>query len=634
MAVTDPIAELSRAGRLAADYPAVRGLLAGLDEPGLDRAGRLLARVDPDEVLRAHPGLPAVTIAITGHGTLGTLVAPLTAELARHGLLLRPWTGQYDGYVLELADTASGLYEADPDLTVCLLDPTVIFDEVPSPWRVEDVERVLDARLTTLEELAARFGEHARGTLVLNTLPLPSSYPAQLLDLRSRARLGVVWREAAARLLRLAETRLNVVVVDLDPLLAEGIPAVDARLAAYARLQLSPALLARYAREIGHLARLVTGRAAKCLVVDLDQTLWGGVLGDDGVEGIEVGEGYRGETFAAFQRVVAQIGAQGVLLAAVSKNDPEPVAAALADHPGMVLREGDFTRIVANWRPKHDNLTELAKDLGLGVDSLVFVDDSPFECGLVRRELPGVAVVQVDTEPALHTPRLLADGWFTVRELTAEDRARTEKYREDLARKDFLDTFTSLEAYLEQLGVWVRAARAQDADVARLSQLTLRTNQFNLTTRRLQPADVRALLADPAATVVTLRSGDRFGDNGLVGAVLLHREGTALRIENFLLSCRVFGRGVEAAGLSAVLRHARDSGAATVRGLYRPSAKNGKVAEFYTRHGFTRAGESGEGAEYVHDLTAPADPPGHLDLRDELSDSPSLSADISGGDLP
>ncbi|MGI3200733.1 HAD-IIIC family phosphatase [Streptomyces sp. GLT-R25] len=325
------------------------------------------------------------------------------------------------------------------------------------PWGPEDVERVARERIGTLAGLVARFAESARGTLVLNTLPLPRRFAAQLVDHRSRARLGAVWREANARLLRLAEEHERVVVLDLDPLVGEGVPVVEPRLSQYTRAHLSPALLAAYAREIGHLARHRAGQVKKALVLDLDGTLWGGILGEDGPDGIETGTDgtHRGGAHFAFQRVVGQLAAQGVLLAAVSKNDPEPVGEVLRGHPGMFLREGDFVRVVANWRPKHDNLAELAEALNLGVDSFVFVDDSPYECGLVRHELPGVSVVPVNGEPALHTEALLRDGWFDAPELTREDVTRVAQYRDELVRKDFLDSFDSLDEYLRQLRVEV-----------------------------------------------------------------------------------------------------------------------------------------------------------------------------------
>ncbi|WP_308377693.1 HAD-IIIC family phosphatase [Streptomyces sp. ISL-98] len=611
--------DLADAGRLVAEYPRAGELVARLSGAELLRAGRLLARLDTEEISKAHPGTPLVTIGVTGHGTLGALAPALTAQLARHGLVARTVLADFDNYVFDLLDPAGKLNAARPDLVLCVLDPMIVFDEVPVPWRPEDVERAAADKIALIERLAARFAE-TPGTLVLNTMPLLRGHTGQLVDHRSRARLGAVWREANTRLLRLAEDNPSVVVLDLDPIVAQGVPVSDDRLSTYAKAHLTDDLLFAYAAEIGHLARQLTGRSKKCLVLDLDNTLWGGVLGDDGVEGIEVGDGYRGEAFLAFQQVIRQLGSQGVLVAAVSKNEPELVTRALREHPRMALREQDFVRIIANWQPKHDNLNHLAETLGLSVDSFVFVDDSAFERELVRRELPGVAVVDVDGEPAWHRRSLLRDGWFDVREVTSEDRVRASRYRDETARKSFLDSFASTDDYLRELGVHVRIGPVTEAEVPRISQLTLRTNQFNLTADRLQPGDVLDLMKDPAALALAVHAGDRFGDHGLVGAVLARRDGDLLRIDNFLLSCRVFSRSIEEACLSWVLRHARDTGATSVVARYRQTPKNRRVADFYPRHAFFPAGGEGDVLTFRHPLTEIMPPPPHIRF-DEIHES-------------
>ena len=451
-----------------------------------------------------------------------------------------------------------------------------------------------------------------------NTVPLPHTWATPLVDQRSRARLGVLWREANARLLRLAETHASVVVLDLDPILAEGVPAVDPRLDVYAKAHLSPQLLTRYAREVGHLAANLAGRGRKCLALDLDGTLWGGVLGEDGADGIEAAGGRRGEAFGAVQRVVRQLGSQGVLLAAVSKNDVEQVRAVLREHPDLLVREDGFVRVSANWRPKHENLAELAADLNLAPEALVFADDSAYECGSVRSELPAVAVVHLDGDPALHVSNLLRDGWFDVQELTTEDGERVSRYRDELARKDFLQTFDSLEQYLRELRVVVRLGRARERELARVSQLTLRTNQFNLSAQRLRPAEVAALAADPDGLVLAVHAEDRFGENGLVGAVLAHREADLLHIDNFLLSCRVFSRGIEQACLSTVLRHARDRGVSAVTADYRHTSRNAVVREFYPGYGFVLVRDDGATRTFRHDLGEIVPAPEHVRLHADL----------------
>jgi FkbH-like protein len=612
--------ELFRSGDLAARYPEVPALLEGLETPGIIRAGQLLGRLDPADVLRVHPATKTVSIAITGHGTVAQLQPPLVAELARHGLLARSVIAPFDSYIFDLADSASRLYEDKPDIAVCLLDATVIFDEVPIPWRPQDVRRIFSEKLRVFEQITMTFAKSGHGTLVLNTMPLPRQFTAQLVDYQSRAALGVLWREGNAALLKLMETNPAVIVLDLESL-AEDLPLADQRLRVYAGAPFAAEVMASYAREVGHLASGLAGHGRKCLVLDLDGTIWDGVLGEDGIDGISVSGGHRGRAFREFQQIVRQIGAQGVLLAVASKNEVSAVRAVLQHRSDMTLREEDFVRIAANWRPKHENVAEIAQALNLGLDSFVFVDDSPYECGLVRRELPDVAVVCVDGDPALHAGRLLRDGWFTTRDSTEEDRGRTAKYRDELVRKDFLDNFASIEDYLHELRVVVRVRAAGPGDVPRLSQLTLRTNQFNLTTRRMQQPEVATLLQDPGWLVLAIDASDRFGDNGLVGAIFARRHADAIHIDNFVLSCRVFSRGIEQGCLAALLDYATSAGLAAVFGEYRPTAKNGIVGDLYPRYGFqpVTAAAGGEGAAtFRHDLREPLVRPAHLRMEEDF----------------
>ncbi|TDC60098.1 HAD-IIIC family phosphatase [Micromonospora sp. KC207] len=605
----DAVAQLTgiaRAGRLAEDFDVVTKLAARLSRADLSRVGPLLARVDAAQVRAAHPDLPEVSVAVTGAGTVGALTAPVAAELVRHGLVPRCSATGYDAYLAELADPGSALHDAD--IAVCLLDARVVFAEVPTPWRVEQVEEAATRVVTRIVDIVERFVERSRGMLVVTTMPLLRSYPAQLVDHRSRARLGAVWARANARLLDLGE-RAGVVVLNLDPLLAEGVPAVDRRMGVHLGLRHSPALLAAVAREIGHLARNVAGRTRKCLVLDLDDTLWSGVLGEVGPDGVEVGP-----AFADVQRAARQLGSQGVLLAVASKNDPEPVRTALAK-PEMALRADDFVRVSASWRPKPETLAGLAEELNLGQDSLVFADDSAAECGMVATLLPQVAVVELAGDPAGHLPALLADGWFDVPRLTDEDRGRSAAYRADLHRRELRTSAGSLDEYLRTLGVRVELAPAALADVARLSQLTLRTNQFTMTTARLSPPEVEALIRNPEALVLAVRTADRFGHNGLVGAVFGRHDAGLLWLENVLLSCRVFGRGIEQAYLSSVLSSARARGVGAVLARYVPSARNGAFADFYLRHGFTRVlPYDGPGELYRHDLGRIPSVPEHIVL--------------------
>ncbi|MDH6543465.1 HAD-IIIC family phosphatase [Streptomyces sp. SPB4] len=623
----DPVRELRalhRSGRLAAQWPRVAPLLAGLTDHGdrepeavrtdLVRAGRVLAALPAAEVLALHPDTPLVTVAVTGHSTLVQLTDPLVAELARHGLLSRVLSGDHGAYLRDLHDGDGELRRHRPDLTLCVLDSDAVFDELPQPWTWQDVEAGCARLLERLRAATAAHASDAAGPLVLNTLPLPRTRLQQLVGQRERALLAAVWREFNARLLRLAAEHPAVAVVDLEPLIADGGPAADPRLALYTRAPYTEQLLAAHAREAVHVLRAHRGMTRKCLVLDLDDTLWAGILGDDGPEGITAAAGtLAGEPHAALQRTARQLASQGVLLAVSSKNDAAPVLGVLRDHPDMVLRERDFVAVHAHWEPKDGSLRDIAAALGIGADALVFADDSPAERALVRARLPAAAVVPLGTEPALHVTRLLADGWFDTPRLTGDDLARTARYHEAAARAELERGSGSYEEYLRGLGVRVRIAPPAPHERDRVAQLTLRTNQFNLTGERLGADRIAALAADPAGLVLAVHVGDRFGDSGLAGAVLGRYADDGLHLDGFWLSCRVFARGVEQAVLATLLAHAADRGLPAVHARHRPTAKNARAAGFYPSLGFAgTAGDPDGSLRFRHDLAEPPPVPDHL----------------------
>lgn len=609
----DRIRALRNEGTLAARYLELGPLLATADTTTVRRAGALLAGLSFEDVMASNPGIPAIAISITGSSTVAPLVPALTGELARHGLAGQVSAGDPGAYALHLARPAVA------DLTLCLLDASAVFDRIVSPvWTVDEVDAAAAELLGLLRQLAALHTEQGRGALVFTTAPLWSSWADQVLDLRERARLGAVWRRFAADLLELGTGGGAIYVIDLDPLLGDIGPARDARLEGYAHVAYTDALVGALARKAGHLARGLCGRPRKCLVLDLDGTLWGGTLAESGGDGLDMAEGFRGEAHRRFQRAVAQLGSQGVLLAVCSKNDANEVDQVLRTHPDLLVRRDDFVAVVADWGPKVANVPHVAEHIGIGVDSLVFVDDSITETGLIRANRPEIAVIDVDAnEPATHADRLLADGWFDSTAITAEDRERVEKYRTEARRTDFRTGFSSLTDYLAELDTRLDIFAPGPADVARLAQLTQRTNQFNLMTLRLDDTAVRAALSDVDSVVAPIRVSDRFGDHGVVGVVFARRDGGAVLIDNLVMSCRVLGRGIESAWIGELLRWSAAQGATSVIGGYKPTPRNGRVENLLPEHGF-----------------APIDIPAGFDtaarwFRHDLADLPDLVPNLT-----
>jgi FkbH-like protein len=345
-------------------------------------------------------------------------------------------------------------------------------------------------------------------------------------------------------------------------------------------------------RHAAALIRASLGLTSKCLALDLDNTLWGGIIGEDGVNGIRLGGSPAGESFVAFQQYIQALQRRGVILAICSKNNEEDAKAPFRDHPEMVLKLDDIAAFVANWQSKDENLRQIAATLNIGLDSIVFLDDNPVERNLIRRLVPEIEVPELPQDPALYAAALHRSLCFEAWSLTADDRNRAAAYRQNAERSEQLAASGNVDDYLAGLGMHVELRPFDEANLVRIVQLINKTNQFNLTTRRTTEAECLALIGRADCYTQFMRLKDRFGDNGITGILVAFLEGDTLRIDNWLLSCRVLGRRVE----DAMLAHALDFAAANrcqfVVGEYIPTAKNAQVSGIFEKYGFEPNGSN------------------------------------------
>jgi FkbH-like protein len=365
----------------------------------------------------------------------------------------------------------------------------------------------------------------------------------------------------------------------------------------------SPELLVDLAREIVHLVGSARRPPKKVLVLDLDNTVWGGIIGDDGIAGIEIGDtSPRGEAFKAFQRYAKSLTTRGVLLAVCSKNDPERAMEPFTSHPEMVLRMEDFAAFTANWDPKADNIRQMASDLNLGLDSFVFVDDNAAEIEMVRQFAPEVTSIHLGDDPAEYCAILQDSRLFEPTAVTVEDAERTAQYRTERERKSLLASAVDMDAYLSSLEMEGIVRRFTAVDVPRISQLINKSNQFNLTTRRRTEGEVLALMNDSAVDGFTVRLRDRFGDHGLISVVIAATQDCVMEIDTWLMSCRVLKRRVEDVVLNELIRLATERGCTQLRGVYLPTKKNGMVRDHFTELGFEPTIDTPERREFVLQL--------------------------------
>jgi FkbH-like protein len=566
--------------------------LGALETMRLDRRrAKLLA--DPPPELATRP----VRLAVLASSTVDHLLPAIRVGGLRRGIWIETYTPEYGQYAQDLMNPASALHRFRPDGVLFALDSHHLAQGIEPG---ANVGAWLERRLETLAGQWAT-ARKSFGCQVIQHLPLPVFTP-----LLGGNEHRLPWSRAAAlrRLSEMLRDRADGEGVDLlaldDRAARDGLASwYDPALWHRAKQEIHPTAAPLYGDLVGRLLAAAQGRASKCLVLDLDNTLWGGVIGDDGIAGIKLGQGSAvGEAYSAFQRYARDLGQRGIILAVCSKNDEANALEPFANHPEMVLKRDDIACFVANWTDKAANLRQIASRLNIGLDSLVFVDDNPAERAIVRRELPMVAVPELPEDPTLYGACIADAGYFEALRITAEDLSRAARYQDNLRRETLATSATDIAGYLRSLEMRAVWSRFDQLGQARIVQLINKTNQFNLTTRRVTDAQVAALIGDPRALTLQIRLLDQFGDNGIVAIVVGAPEGDAIRLSTWLMSCRVLGRGMEEETLNLIVAEAQRLGARRLIGEYRATAKNGMVREHYQRLGFALLGENDGATEW------------------------------------
>ena len=581
------------------------------------RINFVLSNALDEATRRAVPTRPGslatkpVRLAVLGSSTVAHLLPAIRVAGLRRGIWIDTYETDYGQYWQELSDPASDLHAFEPTAVLLALDAYHLTAGVTAGMDAATAGAALEDVKTHIRETWKRTRE-AFKCPVIQQAALPVHLPILGLNEHrlpgSRARFVARLNDALRTMAD--EDGVDILAID-DRAARDGVNAWhDAALWHRSKQEISPTAGPLYGDLVGRWLAAKQGRSFKCLVLDLDNTVWGGVIGDDGMEGIAIGQGSAlGEAYTAFQEYCRELTRRGIILAVCSKNDEANALEPFESHPEMVLRRGDIASFVANWSDKAGNIRAIAEELNIGLDSLVFIDDNPFERNLVRQELPMVAVPEVSDDPVLYPVALSDAGYFEGLSVTGEDRERTGQYQGNKARDALKASATDLPAYLRGMEMELVAKPFDRIGLQRIVQLINKSNQFNLTTRRYTDDDIVAVMADPDAFGLQLRLLDRFGDNGVI-AIVIGRllESRDLLIDTWLMSCRVLGRQVEPTTLNLIASEAKKLGAKRLIGDYIPSKKNVMVKDHYARLGFTVA-PTNDGSRNTLDLAtfAPAE---------------------------
>jgi FkbH-like protein len=531
-------------------------------------------------------------LAVLSDAAVPQIVPLLKALLVHKGIRAEVYLAEFDSIELEIFNPQSDLYAFAPDAVIVLNSLNAL--RLKYYRQAAERSHFVDGVVRAAAALWDSFKSRSPALVIQSNYVLPYERQFGNFDHKVGETFYPMVARVNAVLAELARDRPQVLINDVEAL-ASYVGRKhwsDEKLWTLAKAFCALEHLPLVAQNLVDILLSNAGQVVKCVVVDLDNTLWGGVIGDDGMEGIALGPFGEGEPFFRLQHYLLDLKRRGIILAVCSKNDQATALAPFQSHPEMVLCEEDIAVFVANWNPKPDNIRLIKETLNIGYDSMVFLDDNVFERQLVRETLPEVIVPELPEDPADYVRAIAELNLFEVSSFSDEDRRRAALYRENAQRQTLQTGFTDITEYLRSLDMRVTMRRFDAFHMPRIAQLIQRSNQFNLTSRRYNLAECTAMAecADECIPMyVTL--ADKFGDNGLISVIILRPRSSVMEIDSWLMSCRVLGRGVEQYAMNQVVAIARAHGCESVIGTYIPTAKNGMVKDFYQQFGFDRVEE-------------------------------------------
>jgi FkbH-like protein len=553
--------------------------------------------------LRDQLKLTSHRCALLRSFTLEPTVPILKACAFRWAIDLSIQVGEFNAYPQELLDGASNLYGFQPDTVILAVQSRDIVPELGLRPVIPNQE-IVDRATDQFAGWVRAFRGHTAANLIIHTLECPAVAAQGVYDSQLEENQAGAIQQINHNLRKLAAEHRGIYILDYDALVARHGREQwgDERKCLTVRLPISAANLVHMAQEWMKFLAPLAGREAKCVAVDLDNTLWGGVIGEDGMAGIQLGPEYPGAVYQGMQRALLDLSRRGILLAVSSKNNAQDALEVLRDHPGMLLRPEHFATLRINWNDKAQNLREIADELKIGVDAIAFLDDNPVERQQVREALPEAMVVELPADPMQYARVVRDCPVFERLTLSEEDRQRGSYYAAERQRVALEQSAPSREDFYRSLAQEAEIAPVNALTLARVAQLTQKTNQFNLTTKRYTEQQIAELAKRPGWHVLSIQVRDRYADNGLVGVAIVFDHGGTCEIDTFLLSCRVIGRTVETALLASLADEARGRGVRRLEGWFVRTKKNAPAKDFYRTHAFQLLSETPEAQRWGVDL--------------------------------
>ena len=556
-------------------------------------------------------------VAVLGSFSLNGFDETIRVKCYEKQIECKTYIGDYNQYNQDILKSDSKFYQFNPEITFLILDVRHIIGELfftPYSLSLSEKEKLVNQKIAEINNLIITIINNSKSHVILTELQIPTYSPYGINEKKEQLGLKQMIQKINEGIRDKTKKEQLVSILDFNEFIQRN---GENNVFNYKQffsgdIKISIEFIPKFIDELLKFIIAILGMTKKCIVLDLDNTLWGGIIGEDGFDGIELGHTSNGKAFVDFQKELLSLWNQGIILAINSKNNPDDAMKVLQEHPDMILRKNNFASIQTNWNDKAQNLKQIADEINIGLSSIVFFDDDKLNRERIKQEFPEVLTVELPDDPSQFSSILKNLNDFNVLQRTEEDIKRGQMYVQQRERKELEKSISSLDDFLEQLHIQVKMKKSNEFLIPRISQLTLKTNQFNLTTKRYQEEEIKNLSNDSKFSVGCAQVLDKFGDNGITGVYIVSKNEKTWFIDTFLLSCRIMGRGVENAMLSEILKEAKENGVENIKAEYIPTEKNMPAENFLSDYGFKK-----DGNFWFYNLNNEIKSPNHLKVEIE-----------------
>jgi len=559
-----------------------------------------------------------IKVAFLSSFTINGLSESLKVKCSKRQISCNQYVANYNQYNQEILDKKSGLYSFSPDITFLILDTRSIFGKLfhfPYSITKSDRENFVNEKITEIINLITKFNENSKSKLVITNLSLPHYSPHGIAETKTNYSFHDSIIDFNKKL---KEKLLNINSVHVFDFFKFVIKYGENNVFNFQNylfgdIKISLDHIPYLANEFLPYIISFLGLTKKCIVVDLDNTIWGGIIGEDGFDGIRLGPQPPGNAFVEFQKYLKALSQRGILLAINSKNNFDDAIKVIREHPFMILTESDFSCMKINWNNKASNMKEISKELNIGLDSFVFFDDDPINRELIRESMPEVTTPELPHDPSLYSEVIQSLHDFSTFQITSEDTNRRQMYLEQKQRTESQNSISDISEFLKKLNLEIKIKKTNSFTIPRISQLTLKTNQFNLTTKRYHEDQIKKLSEDENILIGCAQIKDKFGDNGITGVFIVEKTNyDEWFLDTFLLSCRVMGREAEKAILYFIINEAKNNNIKRLKAKFIPTEKNEPIKNFLSDCQFYKKDDI-----WVYDLNKPFNMPDFITLSEE-----------------